>query len=329
MIHPRCCLLCCRVGAAAAAAAECCPCALSSPPVCQSFATFHMNLPAASAALPLPSPLRGSVLLRDCLEAEAGFLLVQLIKAALAGEGALGPPPAPLPPPPPGQPPAAAASCRVVLLAAAQSASHYSAVLRKAGLSLPTLVGAGQLSVVELLPALAAPAGLPSLRDVHARLAAVLTGEAAADSRQNSGICLIVDDLTALHCLADSPADWAAFLHACLAVGQAPAGAFVGLAHSGIPDDERWLAQLEHAAAVVIDVEPLESGRSADLTGRLAVTVRDALPARLLQQAGPGQQAAPAEAAAGGGGDGGVAPGTRHFCYRLGETGARYIEQAV
>lgn len=78
---------------------------------------------------------------------------------------------------------------------------------------------------------------------------------------------------------------------------------------------------------VVIDVEPLESGRSADLTGRLAMTVRDTLPAQLLHQAGPGQQ--PAAAAAAGDGGGGVAPGTRHFCYRLGETGARYIEQAV
>lgn len=31
---------------------------------------------------------------------------------------------------------------------------------------------------------------------------------------------------------------------------QAPGGAFVGLAHSGVPDDEGWLARLEHAAAV-------------------------------------------------------------------------------
>lgn len=31
---------------------------------------------------------------------------------------------------------------------------------------------------------------------------------------------------------------------------QAPGGAFVGLAHSGVPDDEGWLARLEHASAV-------------------------------------------------------------------------------
>ncbi|KAL4435574.1 hypothetical protein ABPG77_002537 [Micractinium sp. CCAP 211/92] len=235
-----------------------------------------MNLPAASASLPLPAPLGGTVLVRDCLEAEAGFLIVQLIKAMLVGYPGAPSPPTLLPPSSPSPQPAAG-SRRVVLLAAAQSASHYAAVLRKAGLSLPALVGAGQLAVVELLPALAAPAGLPSLRDVHARLAAALACQAGAGSGENSSTCLVVDDLTALHCLADGPTDWAAFLHACLAAGQAPGGAFVGLAHSGVPDDEFWLARLEHAAAVVIDVEPLESGRSADLTGRLTVTHRAAI----------------------------------------------------
>lgn len=93
-----------------------------------------------------------------------------------------------------------------------------------------------------------------------------------------------------------------------------PSAAAPLLAHSSRPQ-------------VVIDVEPLESGRSADLTGRLMVTVRDALPAQLLPQARPGQQ--PAAGVAAGAASSGVAPGMRHFCYRLGETGARYIEQVV
>lgn len=154
-----------------------------------------MNLPSASASLPLPTPLSGAVLLRDCLEAEAGFLLVHLIKTALFGEQVAPSPLSLLPPPSPLTQQAPAARC-VVLLAAAQSASHYSAVLRKAGLSLQALVGAGQLAVVELLPALAAPAGLPALREVHARLAAAVTGAAAADSGTVGSTCLVLDDLT-------------------------------------------------------------------------------------------------------------------------------------
>ncbi len=154
-----------------------------------------MNLPAASASLPLPAPLGGTVLVRDCLEAEAGFLIVQLIKTMLVGCPGAPSPPTLLPPSSPSPQPAAG-SLRVVLLAAAQSASHYSAVLRKAGLSLPALVGAGQLAVVELLPALAAPSGLPSLRDVHARLAAALACQAGAGSGEIGSSCLVVDDLT-------------------------------------------------------------------------------------------------------------------------------------
>lgn len=132
-------------------------------------------------------------MLRDCLEAEAGFLLVHLIKAALLGEHA-APSPRTVTPPPELPPQAATACRRVVLLAAAQTVSHYSAVLRKAGLSLPALTGAGQLAVVELLPVLAG--GLPSLRDVHALLAAASTCEAAAGSGSMGGLCLVVDDLT-------------------------------------------------------------------------------------------------------------------------------------
>ena len=119
------------------------------------------------------SDLRGTVLIRDCLEAEAGFLLVQLIKTALAV-------------------PDAAQQRRVVLLAAAQEASHYAAVLRRAGLQLPALTAAGRLVLVDLLPACGGGA-LPSLRDVQRMVASA----AAADSGGSGGsdICLVVDDL--------------------------------------------------------------------------------------------------------------------------------------
>lgn len=62
---------------------------------------------------------------------------------------------------------------------------------------------------------------------------------------------------------------------------------------------------------LVLEVEPLESGRSAEATGRLLLTRRDA-----------------AAAPAGGGGGGAAsmhAPGSWRLCYKLGETGASYV----
>ena len=145
-----------------------------------------MSGAALGAGLSLPAPLRGVVLARDCLEAEAGWLLVHLLKAELtqSGNGAAALPAGTLSP----------AHRRLVLLAAAQAASHYAAVLRKAGLNLPSLVAAGRLNLVELLPAAAGPGALPSLRDVHALLAAACSGDGGAGS--SSSICLVVDDLT-------------------------------------------------------------------------------------------------------------------------------------
>ena len=140
-------------------------------------------------ALPLgPGDLRGTLLLRDRLGAEAAFLLVQLVKAALQGDAPAAAAAA--------QPAAAAAAARrVVLLAAVQAASHYAAVLRKAGLQCPALVEAGRLAVVEALPA---GAGLPSLRDLHRRLAdAAASGSSDSGSGGGSGgVVLVADDLT-------------------------------------------------------------------------------------------------------------------------------------
>lgn len=174
-----------------------------------------MPLAIAPHLPPLPSPPGGTVLVRDCLEADAAFLLVQLIKAALAAEGSSGGGSGGVLAAAQGLPTPAAAAVpsghtsqhcgRLVLVAVAQTASHYAAVLRKAGLSLPALVSAGRLALVELLPGLAAalPAEsvLPTLRAVHARLAAAVTGSGSnsssgSSSSSGAGVCLVVDDLT-------------------------------------------------------------------------------------------------------------------------------------
>jgi hypothetical protein len=148
-----------------------------------------------------PADLQGTVLVRDCLEAQGAFLLAHLIKLAVSCDAhtpGAAPGGAALPPL------AAAAQSRpVVLLAAQQAASHYTAVLRKVGLSVPSLLASGQLAVVDLLPSLGG--GLPSLRTLHERLAAAVAGlcggSNGCDSRpQEAGgvagsVVLLIDDL--------------------------------------------------------------------------------------------------------------------------------------
>ena len=70
------------------------------------------------------------------------------------------------------------------------------------------------------------------------------------------------------------------------------------------------------ALQLVLDVEPLESGRSADTTGRLLVTRREAAAA-----GGSGGQLVSAASSDSSWG----VPGSRRFCYKLQETGARYV----
>lgn len=49
----------------------------------------------------------------------------------------------------------------------------------------------------------------------------------------------------------------------------------MAVAHGDVGDDSGWLSRLEHAASVVVDVEALETGHSADVSGRLVVCRRD------------------------------------------------------
>ncbi|EFN57128.1 hypothetical protein CHLNCDRAFT_51191 [Chlorella variabilis] len=224
--------------------------------------------------------LHGSILLRDSLDLQASFLLAQLIKTALEG-GAdaaahVGPAAAP------------AARCRrrVVLLAAQQAASHYAQVLRKAGLQVPALLASGQLTVLDLLPSLGS--GLPPLHALHRQLAAAVASGGGGGDGGGGHACLVADDLS-------SRQDWDTFLHACIVLGQAPGCCFIGLAHGDVAAGEGWLARLEHAATLVLDVEPLEPGRpgAGSSAGRLAITRRDACQATAAAAAGHGFMTAP------------------------------------
>ena len=72
----------------------------------------------------------------------------------------------------------------------------------------------------------------------------------------------------------------------------------------------------------MLEVEPLESGRSADATGRLVVTRREG-------RLGQPEQPTPAAAAVGAAGAGaeGRAPGSWVLSYKLAESGATYVQQ--
>jgi hypothetical protein len=209
--------------------------------------------------------LCGLVLVRDALDADGAFVLTHALRLALGPAGG---------------------GRAAVLVAARHSAAHYQQALRRAGLPMPELVEAGRLAVVDALHRARGgepppPLDLRALLRRAARAAAGLgAGSAgAADGARGAAapLCLVVDDLTALHCAAAVLADWPAFLHGLAALGAgAPGGALVALAHGDVGADEPWLARLEAAAALVLEVEPLRTGQSAEVSGRVRARRRDA-----------------------------------------------------
>ena len=127
--------------------------------------------------------LHDMVLVRDCLEADGGFLLLHLIKVALHREPVHD----------------------VVLVAAHHTAGHYALAARKAGLALPALQAQSRVAVVDVLALLtanppeqqagAALIDLVQLAD-HITCAAAGTAAAAGTSDSSRPLCLVIDDLS-------------------------------------------------------------------------------------------------------------------------------------
>eukprot|EP00887_Chlorella_sp_A99_P003394 scaffold7.g3394.t1 len=243
------------------------------------------------------SDLHGLLLLRDCLEADGAFMLLHAMKLAAMGQPAAD----------------------LVLVAARHGAAHYVAAGRKAGLALPALQSQGRLAVVDVLASLAvAPLEprAPGVPLVSLRALAESITDAAAGLQVDSGaerpLCLLVDDLSALACASGDSGRWLPFLHSLRSLGarlQRPAFCLVALAHRDVDADRPWLDRLEQAAATVVDIEPLESGRSAEVTGRVAVRRREPAPAHALHADASGS----AEALA--------PPGQQVCYYRLSDAG--------
>lgn len=122
--------------------------------------------------------LSGLVLVKDCLEAPGGFVLLHALRLALAQ------------------------GHQVVLLAVASGAGHYQQLSRKAGISLQPALASGQLVLLDLLHSLAVhpPAGTSTsglgLEGVFAQVAAA----AAAGSAAGRPTCALVDDLSVRCC---------------------------------------------------------------------------------------------------------------------------------
>jgi hypothetical protein len=48
----------------------------------------------------------------------------------------------------------------------------------------------------------------------------------------------------------------------------------VAVVHGDVEDDEKWSLQLEHQASIVLEIESLRTGRSAEVGGKLRITRR-------------------------------------------------------
>lgn len=122
--------------------------------------------------------LWGLVLVKDCLEAPGGFVILHALRLALAQ------------------------GHHVVLLAVASGAGHYQQLARKAGISLQPALASGQLVLLDLLHSLAShqPAGTSTsglgLEGVFAQVAAA----AAAGSAAGRPTSVLVDDLSVRCC---------------------------------------------------------------------------------------------------------------------------------
>lgn len=202
----------------------------------------------------------GFLLLRDSLEANGGFLVVQLMKLAASSE-----PPHDL-----------------TLVAVQHAAAHYAATARKAGLSLPALQASGHMAVVDVLAQLAVEAAdglskqqqksaeqqqqqqqhedqqqpphaagrllsLRSLADCITQEAAALAGDA------DRPLLLLIDDLSALAAASGNSAELPAFVHACRSLGTRLGRhrfCLAAMVHGDIEDDQLLVTALEHAATV-------------------------------------------------------------------------------
>jgi hypothetical protein len=256
------------------------------------------------------------------------------------------------------------------MIAAAHSPARHAAALRKLGLAQQL----GSIAFVRADDALAAtpPQGqhdddqqqhtaplqrlllivLAAARQLLAAVAAAPSAEGSQphhlaqhdhereqqQQQRQQAVTVVLDSLPALSALFPGQQQLAAFLHCCRALGEA-AGApgsyrFAALAADDAPGDAALLAALRHGADAVAALTAVE-GRTADLDGRLEVTLR-----RVAwrgkgggSSGGDGGPAAAAGGVAALGADGGPGalsrPGGCTWHFRSGDVGVRWLSERI
>ncbi|KAL0021883.1 hypothetical protein WJX77_010720 [Trebouxia sp. C0004] len=153
---------------------------------------------------------------------------------------------------------ALAANLRVVLLLVQDSLSHYQQALRKLGVNLTNCIASQQVIPVTTTNS--------------------LTSAEACQARAASGVCVLVDSVSALAGLTDDKEQWQAFLHYCHSLKSVTQGQYacVMITHEDVEDDAYWISWLRHSAQVEVKVRALESGPSQVISGQVLVTRREA-----------------------------------------------------
>ncbi|KAL6644856.1 hypothetical protein ACP70R_016464 [Stipagrostis hirtigluma subsp. patula] len=192
------------------------------------------------------------VVVEDCVEAPAAFVLHLLLKRALAGGGA------------------------AAFLSLAQPFSHYDRVLRKMGCNLSLHRKSERLHFFELQ---AFPGGAregaiaDSFVRLYSEIQRVVEGNRAGENA--SQFTVIIDDVSLLEVAArGSVNDVLDFLHYCVTLTSEMNCSLVILIHEDIYAGEEnmgLLLHLRYIADLVIKAAPLSTGLAADVHGQLSV----------------------------------------------------------
>ncbi|XBH85632.1 hypothetical protein VPH35_073496 [Triticum aestivum] len=192
------------------------------------------------------------VVVEDCVEAPAAFVLHLLLKRALAAAGG------------------------AALLALAHPFSHYDRVLRKMGCNLSMHRKSERLHFFDLQ---AFPGGTrggaiaDSLAQLYSGVQRVVE---TYRSGENAGrFTVMIDDVSLLEVAASGSADDVLdFLHYCVTLTSEMNCSLVVLIHEDIYSSEDGvglLAHLRYIADLVIKAAPLSTGLAADVHGQLSV----------------------------------------------------------
>ncbi|KAF5453483.1 hypothetical protein F2P56_028381 [Juglans regia] len=198
-----------------------------------------------------PWTLSGRVLLiEDCVETSATFLLHHLLKRALY----------------------TLSSNVVVFLALSQPFSHYDRVLRKLGCNLAAQKENNRLLFLDMLTSEFPDGGESGLVALYGKIEKVINGLIEENKKS---ITIIIDDLSLLEVAANGASNHVLdFLHYCHTLTSVFGCTLVALNHEDIyssMEKPALILHLEYLADILMKTEPLATGLATDVHGQLTV----------------------------------------------------------